>query len=502
LVGLSRRGHVCIHGHWYQPPRENPFTGTIGVQPSAAPYRDWNERITAECYAPNARAEILGDDGAVTVRVNNYEHVSSDWGPTLLAWMEKHHPEVHQAVVDSDRVSRERHDGHGNAVAHTYNHTILPLSNRRDKRTQILWGIADFKHRFGRDPEGLWLPETAVDLETLDLAAEAGIGFTILAPRQAMAVYEAGQWVETSDGSIDPRMPYEVSLAGNRRIAVFFYDGAVSQEIAFNGLLEDGAVLASRLVEALGDPEPDALLAHVATDGETYGHHHRHGEMALAKAVELLEADPEIELTNYGRFLADHPPTRMARIHEDTAWSCAHGVDRWRDDCGCSTGANQGWDQQWRRPLRDALDHLRDALSPRFEELGSTVLADPWAARDSYIEVILGGEPGAFLDRHGSTPDDADRRRLALDLLEIQHRAMLMYTSCGWFFDDITGLESVFVLRQAGRVIELARTVHDLDLEPGFLAILEQARSNVDGQSGRTIYEESVLPFMASAQPA
>ncbi|HEU4894827.1 MAG TPA: glycoside hydrolase, partial [Acidimicrobiia bacterium] len=359
---MSQSSYVCIHGHWYQPPRENPFTGVVGHQPTAAPFDNWNERITAECYEPNTHARILGDDGSVRMEMNNYEYVSSDWGPTLLAWLEDHHPETYGAILAADRASMTRFDGHGTAMAQAYNHTILPLSNRRDKRTQILWGKADFIHRFGRDPEGMWLPETAVDLESLELMADAGIAFTVLSPYQAAAVLEEGTWIEVVGGSIDTTVPYEVQLFGGRSIGVFFYNGPLSQEIAFNGLLEDGALLAKRLVQALGEPDGRARLSHVATDGETYGHHHRHGEMALARAIEELEADPEVELTTYGRFLAEHPATRIARIIEGTSWSCAHGVERWRADCGCATGQHPDWTQDWRTILREALDHVRDQL--------------------------------------------------------------------------------------------------------------------------------------------
>lgn len=496
---MSQRSHVCIHGHWYQPPRENPFTGVVGNQPSAAPFDNWNERITAECYEPNTRAEILADDGSVRRRINNYEYVSSDWGPTLLEWLARHSPTTYAAILEADRSSMERFAGHGTAMAHTYNHTILPLSNRRDKRTQILWGKADFVHRFGREPEGMWLPETAVDLETLDLLSEAGIAFTILSPYQAASVLAVDEWVDVAGGTVDTTVPYEVQLMGGRRIAVFFYNGPLSQEIAFNGLLEDGALLAKRLSEAIGEPNREDRLSHVATDGETYGHHHRHGEMALARAIEELEDDPDIELTTYGRFLAEHRPTTMARIIEGTSWSCAHGVERWRSDCGCSTGGHPGWSQAWRRHLRDALDYLRDRLVEDFEQRGSTVLEDPWTARDRYIDVILGQPVDAFVDGHSRPGLSSDQRRLARDLLEIQHRAMLMYTSCGWFFDDIAGLESVFVLRQAGRVIDLSRKALHVDLEPGFLEILEMARSNLEGRSGRDVYVESVVPFMHTA---
>jgi alpha-amylase/alpha-mannosidase (GH57 family) len=493
---LSHNSYVCIHGHWYQPPRENPFTGEVGVQPSAAPFANWNERITAECYAPNTRAEILGDDGAVRSRINNYEWVSSDWGPTLLDWLEEHEPETYGRVIAADAASIEHFNGHGTAVAHTFNHTILPLSNRRDKRTQIVWGIADFRHRFGRDPAGMWLPETAVDLESLELMAEAGIRYTILSPYQAAATLEEGAWTDVVGGGVDTRVPYTVQLFGGRTIGVFFYNGPLSQEIAFNGILEDGSILAKRLVQALGEPGAEAHLSHVATDGETYGHHHRHGEMALAKAIQDLRGDRGVELTNYSAFLAKHPPTRIARIIEGTSWSCAHGVERWRGNCGCHTGQHPDWNQEWRAPLRESLDYLRNDLIEVFESRGATVLQDPWAARDEYIEVILGEPTDEFLDQHGRSNLSDEQRNLAIDLLEIQHRAMLMYTSCGWFFDDISGLEAVFVLRQAGRVIDLARRAVDRDLEPGFVAILDKARSNVDDRTGRDVFEESVVPFM------
>lgn len=493
---MSQDKYVCIHGHWYQPPRENPFTGKIQDQPSAAPFPNWNERILAECYEPNTRAEILGDGGEVERRLNTYEWVSSDWGPTLLAWIEGSHPDTYRRIIAADAVAAERFDGHGTALAHSYNHTILPLSNRRDKKTQILWGVADFEHRFGRSPEGMWLPEAAVDLESLQLLAAAGIDYTILSPYQAEAVRDDG-WRDVSGGLIDTRVPYEVQLPGGESIAVFFYNGPLSQDIAFNGVLEDGVLLAKKLIDGLGDADDRARLSHVATDGETYGHHHRHGEMALAKAIAIFETDPDVQITNYAAFLAAHPPSESVRITEDTSWSCAHGIERWRSNCGCSTGLNPGWDQEWREPLRTALDGLRDSLIPAFEEVGGKLLSDPWDARDHYIEVILGASPATFLQAHGHAGLDDDGRRLAMTLLEMQQQAMLMYTSCGWFFDDISGLESVLVLRHAGRTIDLARRALGIDLEPGFLGTLETARSNVDHLTGRDIYERSVTPYMA-----
>lgn len=489
---------VCVHGHFYQPPRENPFTGTIEDQPGAAPYGNWNQRIAAECYTANLAAPILDDGGVVLRRVNTYEHISFNFGPTLLDWLEANEPKTYRGIVAADRTSALRHDGHGPAIAQSYNHTILPLSNHRDKVTQVRWGIADFLHRFGRRPAGMWLPETAVDTETLEVLAAEGIQFTILSPYQAASVRgEDGTWRDVGYGSVDTRVPYQIDLPGVGSMSLFFYDGPLSQEIAFNGVLEDGRILAKRLVQAIGEQNGGALLAHVATDGETYGHHHRHGEMALAAAIEELEGEADVTLTNYAAYLAAHPARVAAKIVEDSSWSCAHGVERWQADCGCSTGAHPDWDQAWRRPLRDALDWLRDTLIPVYEEQGGELLADPWATRDAYVEVILGHSVGEFIDRHSSKIlGEADRGRAAA-LIEIQHRAMLMYTSCGWFFDDVSGLEAVLVLRHAGRVIHLARTALGLDLEPGFLDRIAEARSNLDAKTGRDVYESSVAPFMA-----
>lgn len=491
---MDGQSHICIHGHFYQPPRENPFTGLVARQPAAAPYDNWNERITDECYRTNAAAPILGEDGEPRAHLNNYAWISFDFGPTLLTWLEEHAPDVYQAVIDADRESAARWDGHGSAMAHSYNHTILPLSNSRDKRTQIRWGIADFEHRFGRQPEGMWLPETAVDVESLRILAEEGISFTILSPYQAATVRSPGEdWVDVFGGTIDTRVPYRVEVGGDLSLAVFFYNGPLSQEIAFNGVLEDGRLLAKRLTQALG--ESRGGLSHVATDGETYGHHHRHGEMALAAAIEEIERDPAVSLTNYARYLALQPPVADVRVVGGSSWSCAHGVERWRADCGCSSGRHPEYSQVWRAPLRAALDWLRDQLIPRFETVGSELLADPWQARDEYIEVVLGGSSEEFLDRQAGRDLSPAERERALGLLEIQHRAMLMYTSCGWFFDDIAGLESVLVLRHAGRVIDLTRHVLGVDLEPGFLAIVGGAESNL-GESGREIYMREVAPFL------
>jgi alpha-amylase/alpha-mannosidase (GH57 family) len=494
---------VCIHGHFYQPPRENPWLRAIEWQDGAYPYHDWNERITDECYAQNAVSRVLDDDGRIAHVFNNYARISFNMGPTLLAWMEEHAPDVHEAVVAADRESAERFGGHGSAIAQAYGHVIMPLADARDRRTQVLWGIADFRRRFGREPAGMWLPVTAADTPTLEALAEHGIGFTILAPRQARRVRPlsaAGRgWVDVSDGSVDTTMPYLVRLPSGDEITVFFYDGALSRAVAFEGLLADGEGFAARLRSA-PIPDRDGVLVNIATDGESYGHHHRHGDMALAFALHELAADPDVELTNYAAFLERHPPTLEAEIVERSSWSCAHGVERWRADCGCADGGHPDWSQAWRTPLREALDWLRDDVRPRYDEHAGSLLADPWAARDAYVDVLLDPSEKTrqrFLDEQAKPGLDGGDRVTIWKLLELQTNAMLMYTSCGWFFDDLARIETVQVLRYAGRVIELARDVLGSDPEDGFLNRLEEARAN-DGRDGRAVYDASVRPAVAT----
>jgi alpha-amylase/alpha-mannosidase (GH57 family) len=491
---------VCIHGHFYQPPREHPWLEEIQRQESARPYHDWNERVCREAYAPNAFARILNTEGRITRIVNNYARISFNFGPTLLRWMERHARSTYEAVLEADRKSRERFSGHGSALAQAFGHMILPLANSRDKRTQVLWGIHDFETRFGREPDGMWLPETAVDLESLEIMAAAGIRFTILAPRQAAAVRapDGEEWEDVRGERVDPTRPYRVTLPSGREITVFFYNGGLSREVAFEELLSDGDTLARRLLEADGAKDGSAPLTHIATDGETYGHHHRHGEMALAYALQVLERYQGIRLTNYGEYLSLHPPTWEARVAENSSWSCVHGVERWRSDCGCTTGDHGEWRQAWRAPLRDALDWLRDRLAARFEEAAGQLLEDPWGARDRYVEVVSNRAPhrvDGFLAREASQDlTDAEKVRV-LQLLEIQRHAMLMYTSCGWFFDDLARIETLQVLRYAARALHLAEILHPDELERGFLARLRDARSNVPAMgTGADLYRTRVAP--------
>lgn len=494
---------VCVHGHFYQPPRENPWLEAIELQDSAYPYHDWNERIAAECYAPNARSRIVDDEGFILRMVSNYERMSFNFGPTLLAWMERSTPEVYEQVLAADTRGAERFGGHGPAIAQAYGHVIMPLASAGDKETQVRWGVADFRQRFGRDPEGMWLPETGVDLETLDVMARNGISFTILEPHQAAAIasLENEEWTDVVGGQIDPRMPYLVELPEGRSIAVFFYDGPVSQAIAFEALLADGNRYADRLLGLLGDGA-GPQIAHVATDGETYGHHQRHGDMALAWALERIDQDPDVDLTIYGEWLERHPPTHRVRIVENTAWSCVHGVDRWRSDCGCSSGMHAGWHQRWRAPLRDALDWLRSEVDQLFEKEAKAVFEDPWEARNSYIDVVLDRSPDTvdrFLQAQRLAGTEDQSPVPALRLMELQRHAMLMYTSCGWFFDELSGIETVQVILYAGRVLQLAKDGFGVDHEPEFVERLSEAESNIpDVGDGRTVYERFVKPAQVS----
>ncbi len=491
--------YVCIHGHFYQPPRENPWLEYLERQLSAHPFHDWNERVTAECYAPNTAARILDPEGLIRAIHNNYSRISFNVGPTLLSWMERNAPETYAAILEADRQSQKRFGGHGSAIAQAFNHLIMPLANRRDKQTQVIWGKADFAHRFGRAPEGMWLPETAVDLETLDLLSEHGLAFTILAPYQAARVRPTGAsaWQEVSGGQVDPRRPYAVRLPSGRSLAVFFYDGHLAHGVAFGGLLNDGVAFAERLISTFSDTA-EAQLVHVATDGESYGHHHTYGEMALAYCLHHLESHRLARLTNYGELLACHPPTWEAEIVPNSSWSCAHGVERWRADCGCTTGGYGPGHQGWRRPLRAALDWLRDELAARFERLAGELVADPWAVRDDYVQVILDRSApvvDAFVARHARRPLDAPARQRLLELCEMQRFALYMFTSCGWFFDDLARIETVQILTYAARAIQLAEASGGGEVKAGFLDRLAAARSNhPERGDGRQVWATLVEP--------
>jgi alpha-amylase/alpha-mannosidase (GH57 family) len=461
---------IVIHGHFYQPPREDPWLNEVLAEPSAAPFHDWNKRIERECYRAVVAARLYAPppDGRITGIVNTLTSISFDFGPTLLEWLEREAPDTYAAVLEADRQSRGRHDGHGNAIAMPYHHTILPLATRRDKVTEVRWGIADFRRRFQRDPAGLWLPETAVDAETLDVLAAEGIAFTILAPHQVVRVPDGG-------------LPGSYRTPSGRSIALFTYDGAISHDVAFGSLLKDAAKWAERLLAA-GQGGSRARLVAVATDGETFGHHHRFGEVALAWLLRELEHRRGVRVENFAAFLARHPPQQEVELVAPTSWSCPHGVERWRADCGCRIALERPTQQRWRAPLREGLDWLAAELHARFEREGAEPLGDVWAARDAYGAVV-----GS--DAVSSGPFAAAPPR-ARELLELERNALRMFTSCGWFFDDIAGIEAVQILRYAARAIELAGADAPR-LEAGLLERLARAESNAPGVgSGREVYVE------------
>jgi alpha-amylase/alpha-mannosidase (GH57 family) len=491
--------YICIHGHFYQPPRENPWLEEVELQDSAYPYHDWNERITAECYGPNAASRILDRDQYIIDIINNYSKISFNFGPTLLSWMERHAPDVHDAIVEADRQSRDNFSGHGSAIAQVYNHMIMPLANKRDKRTQVIWGRRDFEHRFGRRPEGMWLAETAVDLETLDILAEQEILFAILAPRQARRVRKFGKrWRDVTDARVDPRQAYLCRLPSGRTITLFFYDGPISQDIAFAGLLQSGEKFAHRLLGAFVEGDAPQMV-HIATDGETYGHHHKHGEMALSYCLHYIESNNLAKITVYGEHLEKFPPAHEVEIIESTSWSCAHGVERWQSNCGCNTG-REGWTQEWRSGLREALDWLRDELALVYEREIGAYLGDPWRARNDYINVILDrGDENVerFFSSYATHGLSNEEQVRVWRLLEMQRHAMLMFTSCGWFFDEISGLETTQVLAYAARAIQLAEKVAGISLEQQFLERLERAPSNIpEHGNGAEVYRNLVRPAM------
>jgi len=500
----SGKRFVCIHGHFYQPPRENPWLETVETQDSAAPYHDWNERVCAECYAPNGAARVVNAKNQIARIVNNYARISFNFGPTLLSWLKENAPRTFRMVLDGESRSRRRNRGHSSALAQVYNHMILPLANARDRVTQIRWGIADYEDSFGVRPEGMWLPETAVDNATLEALATNGIRFTVLATHQCKRIRplksdgsKNDNWTNTPDSSVDTTRPYLVRFASGASIAVFFYNGPIARAIAFEGLLNSGDDLVARLKGGFKDGAQPQLV-HVATDGESYGHHHKYGEMALAYALRLLEQDKTVKLTNYAAFLEQFPPEFECEVVENTSWSCVHGVERWRSNCGCN-GGRHGWNQEWRSPLRKALDELRDALIPLTEQKGGSFFRDIWAARDAYIQVVLDRSTEStdhFFAAHQAHPLSEDERVLALELMEMQRHAQLMYTSCGWFFDDISGIETVQIIAYAARVLQLASQVFGegaAPLEPVFLARLAEAHSNEPAAGdGARIYKKCV----------
>jgi alpha-amylase/alpha-mannosidase (GH57 family) len=496
--------YFCIHGHFYQPPRENPWTETVERQPSARPEHDWNRRIARECYIPNSQARLMDAHNLISELVNNYELLNFDFGPTLLTWFEKAYPYDYRRLLAADKTAAQRLSGHGNAMAQAYNHMILPLAKPRDVRTQILWGLADFKHRFGRDAEALWIPETACNDAVLTALVEHGLKYAVLAPTQAKCVRPIGaqDWTDVSSSGLDPRRAYRWSVPGSqgeKSLALFFYDGGLSHSVAFEKVMVNAKGWADRILGAYDNAAAEDQLVNLCTDGESYGHHEKFGEMGLAHLLAQELPKRGIEVVNYAAFLAEHEPTWEAEIKPGgdglgTSWSCSHGVSRWSDACGCG---GEGKSLAWRRPMREALDWLRDHLALTFEREGGRVLREPWAARDAYISVVLDRSEASvsrFMAEYLKAEGTAENRVKALRLLEMQRHAMLMYTSCGWFFSDISGIEAVQNLQYASRAVELAHLAAGVDLERGLAARLKSAPSNyAEQRNGEVVYRKMAL---------
>ncbi len=493
MSSLSK--YVVIHAHFYQPSREDPWLFEIPQEESAYPYHDWNERITEECYRPNALIPIIDSEGRVIDVINNYSWISFNVGPTLLKWLQEKAPDVYEAVVEADHISRSRFSGHGSAIAQVYNHMIMPLASREDKYVAAYWGIEVFKEAFGRLPEGMWLPETAVDDETLDVLAELGIKFTVLAPHQAREVRGPdGVWVDVSGGRIDTRQPYIYKTSSGRSIVLFFYDARLSHGVAFGDLLSNGDIFAKNILKAFSN-SGDVELVTIATDGETYGHHKKYGHLALAYALRDLNAKKLARITNFGEFLELNPPRQEVKIFEKTSWSCVHGIERWRGNCGCRIDVNRAWSQEWRKPLRNSMDWLLNEVKGVFFREAREVFIDPLNALLNYASFMGKPEESVtnYLSKLIKIPVTKDIMIRALKLLEMMRHAYLALSSDGWFFDDISNIESIQVMKHAARSMQLAEELAGVFLEPTYLKFLEDARSNIqDLGNGAEIYERYV----------
>ncbi len=500
---------LTIHGHFYQPPRENPWLEAIELQDSALPCHDWNERVAKECYTPNSVSKIVDNRNRILDVVNNYEKMSFNFGPTLLSWLEVNEPITYERILKADIESVQNHNGHGNAIAQVYNHIIMPLANYNDKVTQVKWGIYDFEHRFGRKPEGMWLAETAVDDETLKVLVDNEIKFTILSPFQAARIRREGEkeWTDVSWGNIDPARSYRYYIKSepDKYIDLFFYDGAISKSVAFDELLRDGNKFSKRLKEGVSDLRDFPQLINIATDGESYGHHTKFGDMALSYVLKIKASDEGFTLTNYGEYLDKYRSDYIVDIKQASSWSCFHGVGRWCDDCGCSTGGHPGWNQKWRKPLRNALDYLRDEFSVIFENEGSKYYKkNPWDVRNEYISVILDRSEmnvNEFQSKFFKSKLTDNQKVRAMELLEIQRQTLLMYTSCGWFFSEISGIETVQIMKYAARAIQLIKNFSEKDYEAKFVEILSEAKSNISEYgSGKDIYNNFVKPSVVTVK--
>jgi len=461
---MAEPRYVIIHGHFYQPPRESPWTGLITPEPGAAPFANWNERILSECYLANAHAHTM--EGTVVHVRNNYESLSFDLGPTLAAWLELHGKAAYRAMRRGDLLSSDRHAGHGNAIAQAYNHSILPLLPERDRALQVAWGIEDFLYRFGRKPEGMWFPECAVDGDTLKSVGDAGIKFIILAPEQGVFRGE-----EAGNRAAGPFL----WSGGDASVAVFRFDRDLSHAISFNEGLEDGARLAEWIAAStLAMPEGSALL--LATDGETFGHHKKTGAAELARALRALERRDDVVITNCAEYLAGHPPRGSFESNGASSWSCAHGIERWRSDCGCRIDPSTS--QEWRTPLRLAMEFVKDHAGAMYDRFAPPLVKNHAGALGAGIRLLIDSAPAIrdqFFARF-QVSDPVSQERL-IRLFEMVRAGQASLTSCAWFFDDFGGPEGRIALRWAARAVELSAELAPT-VEPELLERLRAIRSH------------------------
>jgi alpha-amylase/alpha-mannosidase (GH57 family) len=497
------KNKLIIHGHFYQPPREDPWIGLVPSQTTAYPYHDWNERITRECYAANSMSRTLNAFGQITDIVNNYSFISFNFGPTLLNWLKMNTNYVYENIIEADRISLVKNNGHGNAIAQAYNHTILPLCSPEDAKTQVIWGIKDFEVHFGRKSEGIWLPEAAVNMSVVDLLIEQGVRFIILSPWQAEAICPIGgnKWQPLNNNPILSGRAYQIDRP-HGSIAVFFYNHILATGISFQNFLQNADRLYEKLVSFKQNADP-TYLVNIASDGEVYGHHEPFGDMCLAALIKLVKKNDDFKFLNYGMYLDLHPPTYLVKLRNGerglgTSWSCVHGVARWYRNCGCTTGNKPDWNQEWRTPLRNALVYLRDKLRAIYiREMSLLSSNDPKEIRNSYIDVLTEKvNKNDFIKKCVDKTDPLNKKIIHrfFSLLEGQKYSMFMFTSCGWFFSEISGLETMQNMRYAIKASELHQMTNNQDILSPFLSELENARSNISTYgSGRNIVESIIL---------
>ncbi len=499
--------YVCIHGHFYQPVRANPWLGAIEMQGEAYPWHDWNEKINAECYRVNGGAHLLDRENRLIKILNNYTRISFNFGPTLLSWIKEHDIKTYTSIVNADKASRSIFSGHGSAIAQIYNHIIMPLASRQDKIIEVAWAVSDFEANFGRKPEGIWLSETAVDTETLEICADFGILYTILSPNQAGEIRkitknpENTAWTDVSGGSINTRMPYICNLPGGKSINIFFYDDSLSNKVSFGSLLKDGESFAKNIVGLPLRVQELPEIITISSDGETYGHHHQFGEMALSYCIDYIESNKLADITVFGEYLQKYHPIYEVRIIENSSWSCRHGICRWKEDCNCSTGSvyHPGWNQKWRAPLREAIDWLAGINSLVYIDEAQKYLkpgiSNPYEAVEAYVCIMdnpTGKAAEKFFSIFLKNPLEKTVRIIFLKLLEAYRQSLFMQSSDGWFFDDISRIEPIQLMRHACRAMEILNEITGRDFEPDFLEILKKAKSNLpeygDGESIYLLY--------------